>query len=61
MTPPLTSTRTVDLVVTKMAVIGYPGGRATLLETGPRVSVEQVVAAIEAKLVLPEKIPPMQI
>ena len=57
----MTSSRTVDLVVTEMAVIGYPGGRATLLETGPGVSVEQVVAATEAELVLPEKIPPMQI
>jgi acetate CoA/acetoacetate CoA-transferase beta subunit len=57
----VTSARTVDLVVTEMAVIGYPGGRATLLETGPGVSVEQVVAATEAELVLPEKIPPMQI
>ena len=57
----LTSARAVDLVVTEMAVIGFPGGRATLIETGPGVSVEQVVAATEAKLVLPEKIPPMQI
>jgi acetate CoA/acetoacetate CoA-transferase beta subunit len=48
-------------LVTEMAVIGFPGGRATLIETGPGVSVEQVVAATEAKLVLPEKIPPMQI
>ena len=60
-TLPLTSARTVDLVVTEMAVIGFPGGRATLIETGPGVSVEQVVAATEAKLALPEKIPPMQI
>jgi acetate CoA/acetoacetate CoA-transferase beta subunit len=52
---------TADLVATEMTVIGCPGGRATLLETGPRVSVGQVVAATEAKLVLPEKIPPMQI
>ena len=35
-TLPLTSARTVDLVVTEMAVIGFPGGRATLIETGPR-------------------------
>jgi acetate CoA/acetoacetate CoA-transferase beta subunit len=60
-TLPLTSARTVDLVVSEMAVIGFPGGQATLIETGPGVSVEQVVAATEAKLVLPEKIPPMQI
>jgi acetate CoA/acetoacetate CoA-transferase beta subunit len=44
-----------------MAVIGFPSGRATLLETGPGVSVEQVVAATEATLVLPEQIPKMQI
>ena len=60
-TLPITAMRPVDLVVTEMAVIGFPGGRATLIETGPGVSVEQVVAATEAKLVLPEKIPPMQI
>ena len=29
------------------------------METGPGVSVEQVVAATEAKLVLPDKIPAM--
>ena len=60
-TLPLTSARAVDLVVSEMAVIGFPGGQATLIETGPDVSVAQVVAATEAKLVLPEKIPPMQI
>ena len=60
-TLPLTSARPVDLVVTEMAVIGFPDGRATLLETGPGVSVEQVTAATEAKLVLPDKIPTMQV
>jgi acetate CoA/acetoacetate CoA-transferase beta subunit len=60
-TLPLTSARPVDLVVSEMAVIGFPSGRATLLETGPGVSVEQVVAATEATLVLPEQIPKMQI
>ena len=29
---PLTSVRPVDLVVTEMAVIGFPDGRATLLD-----------------------------
>lgn len=58
---PLTSARAVDLVVTEMAVIGFPDGQATLIETGPGISVEQVVAATEAELVLPEKIPSMQI
>lgn len=60
-TLPLTSVRPVDLVVTEMAVIGFPNGRATLLETGPDVTVEQVVAATEAKLALPDKIPGMQL
>jgi acetate CoA/acetoacetate CoA-transferase beta subunit len=58
---PLTSTRPVDLVVTELAVIGFPDGRATLLETGPGVSPEQVVAATEAKLVLPDKIVEMSL
>jgi acetate CoA/acetoacetate CoA-transferase beta subunit len=42
-------------------VIGFPDGRATLLETGPGVTVEQVVAATAAKLVLPDTIPTMQV
>jgi acetate CoA/acetoacetate CoA-transferase beta subunit len=58
---PLTSVRPVDLVVTELAVIGFPGGRATLLETAPGVSVEQVVAATEAKLAVPGKVPGMQL
>jgi acetate CoA/acetoacetate CoA-transferase beta subunit len=58
---PLTSTRPVDLVVTDMAVIGFPEGRATLLETAPGVSVEQVVAATEAQLVIPASVPSMQL
>ena len=56
---PLTSERPVDLLVSEMAVIAFPGGRATLLETGPGITVEQVVAATEAKLALPDKIPEM--
>lgn len=40
---------------------GIPEGQATLLETGPGVTVEQVVAATEATLVLPSKIPQMQV
>ena len=58
---PLTSVRPIDLLVSEMAVIAFPQGRATLLETGPGVTVEQVVAATEAQLVLPDKIPTMQL
>jgi acetate CoA/acetoacetate CoA-transferase beta subunit len=58
-TLPLTSSRPVDLVVTELAVIGFPDGRATLLETGPGVSVDQVVAATEAELAIPKNVPEM--
>ena len=57
---PLTSTRPVDLVVTDMAVIGFPGGRATLMETAPS-SVADVVANTEAELVVPTTVPQMVI
>jgi acetate CoA/acetoacetate CoA-transferase beta subunit len=58
-TLPVTALRQVDLVVTEMAVIGFPGGRATLLETGPGVSTAQVQAATEAELVVPDHVPEM--
>jgi acetate CoA/acetoacetate CoA-transferase beta subunit len=60
-TLPLTSSRVVDLVVTEIAVIAFPGGRATLVETAPGVSVEQVVSATEAALDVPGHVPQMQI
>jgi acetate CoA/acetoacetate CoA-transferase beta subunit len=49
---PLTSDRPVDLVVTELAVIGFPDGRATLLETTDGVSVGDVFAATEAELIV---------
>jgi acetate CoA/acetoacetate CoA-transferase beta subunit len=58
---PLTSIRAVDLVVTDMAVIGFPDGRATLMETAPGVSVADVIANTEAELVVPAKVPEMSI
>jgi acetate CoA/acetoacetate CoA-transferase beta subunit len=58
---PLTSTRAVDLVVTDLAVIGFPGGRATLLELAPGVTVKQVREATEAELVVSENVCPMAI
>jgi acetate CoA/acetoacetate CoA-transferase beta subunit len=58
---PLTSGRAVDLVVTDMAVIGFPGGKATLMETAPGVSVADVVANTEAELVIPSTVPAMAI
>jgi acetate CoA/acetoacetate CoA-transferase beta subunit len=56
---PLTSARPIDLLVSEMAVIAFPDGRATLLETAPGVTVEQVIAATEAKLALSDKISEM--
>src|ERR1700746_3082018 len=47
---PLTSARVIDLVVTELAVIGFPDGRATLLETAPGVAAKDVVASTEAEL-----------
>ncbi len=47
---PLTSVRPVDLIVTELAVIAQEDGRLRLLETAPGVSVEQVLAATEARL-----------
>jgi acetate CoA/acetoacetate CoA-transferase beta subunit len=58
---PLTSARPIDLLVTELAVIAFPNGRATLMETAPGVTAEQVVSATEAELVLPAKIPAMQL
>jgi acetate CoA/acetoacetate CoA-transferase beta subunit len=56
---PLTSIRPVDLVVTELAAIAFPGGRATLLETAPGVTVEQVRAATEAELFVPARVASM--
>jgi len=58
---PVTSLRPVDLAVTELAVITFSNGRATLLETGPGVSVEEIVAATEAELVIPNKVPEMSL
>jgi acetate CoA/acetoacetate CoA-transferase beta subunit len=56
---PLTSVRPVDLVVTELAVIGFPGGRATLIETAPGVTVAQVREATEAELAVIEPLSTM--
>jgi acetate CoA/acetoacetate CoA-transferase beta subunit len=60
-TLPLTSVRPVDLVVSELAVIGFPGGRATLLETAPGVTVAQVIAATGAELAIGGDIPEMRL
>ena len=56
---PLTSLRPVDLVVTELAVIAFPDDRATLVETAPGVTANDVLASTEAELVVPEHVPQM--
>ena len=60
-TLPLTSVRCVDLVVTEMAVISFPGGRATLIETAPDVSTAQILEATEAELVVSSEVRQMRL
>jgi len=60
-TLPITALRPVDLVVTELAVIAFPEGRATLMETAPGISAAQVLAATEADLVVPDHVPKMDL
>jgi acetate CoA/acetoacetate CoA-transferase beta subunit len=60
-TLPITSTRPVDMVVTDLAVIAFPNGRARLIETAPSVSVADVVNATEAELIVPDRVPEMSL
>ncbi|MBX9825400.1 MAG: 3-oxoacid CoA-transferase subunit B [Xanthobacteraceae bacterium] len=56
---PVTSLRTIDMVVTELCVISFRGNRATLLETAPGVTTAQVIAATEAELSIPDNVPVM--
>jgi acetate CoA/acetoacetate CoA-transferase beta subunit len=58
---PLTSARPVDLVVTDMAVIAFPGGKATLRETAPGVTIAEVLAVTDAELDVPDQVPEMKL
>jgi len=58
---PLTSIRTVDLIVTDLAVIEPTEEGLVLREMAPGVSVEEVLKQTEASLIVPETIPEMQI
>lgn len=60
-TLPLTSVRRVDLVVTELAVIEPTEAGLVLRETAPGVSVEQVKAATEATLIVPDQVGVMAI
>jgi len=58
---PLTSLRRVNLIVTEMAVIEPTSEGLLLKELAPGVSREDVIAATEARLVIPEHVPEMQL
>lgn len=58
---PITSVRPVDMVVTELAVISFPGGRATLAEVAPGVSVDEIVAATGAELAMRDAPRPMEL
>ena len=60
-TLPLTAARTVDLLVTELAVIAFPQGRATLIELAPGISADQVVAATAARLVISNELKEMKL
>ena len=60
-TLPLTSARPVDLVVTEMAVISFAGGRITLQETAPGVTIAEVMAVTGADLFIPANVSEMKI
>jgi acetate CoA/acetoacetate CoA-transferase beta subunit len=44
-----------------MAMIAFSSGRATLLETAPGVTVQQVLAATEAELAVADGVATMRI
>ena len=60
-TLPLTSIRRVDLIVTELAVLQPTEEGLVLSELAPGVTTEQVVAATEAKLIIPDHVPTMPV
>gem|GEM_PF-3615719 len=60
-TMPVTSQRRVDLIVTELAVLPPREDRLHLLETGPGITVAQVVAATDAALVIGHDVPEMDL
>ena len=60
-TLPLTSVRPVSLVVTELAVIEPSAEGLVLKERAPGVTVENIVAATEASLIVPAHVPEMRI
>ncbi|HYN38274.1 MAG TPA: succinyl-CoA--3-ketoacid-CoA transferase, partial [Rhodospirillales bacterium] len=60
-TLPITSTRRVTLIVTEMAVIEPTDDGLVLLERAPGVSVEAILNATAARLILPSAVLEMSV
>lgn len=60
-TLPLTALRRVDLVVTDLAVLRPEADGLHLAERAPGVSVDEILAATEARLVVPAEVPEMRL
>jgi acetate CoA/acetoacetate CoA-transferase beta subunit len=60
-TLPLTALRRVDLVVTDLAVLRPGPEGLPLAERAPGVSVEDILAATEARLIVPQDVPEMRL
>jgi acetate CoA/acetoacetate CoA-transferase beta subunit len=60
-TLPLTSIRRVDLIVTELAVLEPTEEGLVLKELAPGVTVEQVIAATEATLIIPSHVREMPV
>ncbi len=58
---PLTGVNCVKKVVSNLAVMDIKEGRFHLVERAPGVSVEEIIAATEGELVVPENVPEMVI
>jgi acetate CoA/acetoacetate CoA-transferase beta subunit len=61
LTLPVTAARPVTLVVTEMAVLMPTPEGLVLRETAPGVTVEQVIAATGASLIIPADVPEMKL
>ena len=49
------------MLVTELAVIVFPNGRARLIEKAPGIAVDQVVEATDAELEIADDVPCMQL
>ncbi len=58
-TLPLTSVRRVDMIVTELAVLQPTEKGLVLSELAPGITTEQVIAATEARLIIPDCVPTM--